>query len=305
MTTCTRADAGAGSNYPFLTSKERDNETGLDWFDSRYYHSAQGRFTSPDSFGGRLVNPQTLNLYSYVRNNPLKYIDPSGHEDDLPKKKGKKGDDDDYSEVIFIDPEPCNCPKQPEQPKQPERTVGRFAEIALDALTHPAMPDPTLRAFIYSKIRNQVGERNMREFHHFAMASIALGPLAADLEGGAAEAAEAGEVDALMELSSESIVVRGGLSELPPPGEMFSGAAGTTLEEAAAAVPHGTIRSTTVEAVESNGGTVVRAPEAAYRGGPVNQRHVNIVEGRHPSTFSRPFPNPVPKGLRTAWRPKK
>jgi RHS repeat-associated protein len=33
-----------------FTSKERDAETGLDFFESRYYSSAQGRFTSPDEF---------------------------------------------------------------------------------------------------------------------------------------------------------------------------------------------------------------------------------------------------------------
>ncbi|HEV8370417.1 MAG TPA: RHS repeat-associated core domain-containing protein [Pyrinomonadaceae bacterium] len=42
----------AGLNYPFLTSKERDNETGLDYFLARYYSSAMGRFTSPDEFTG-------------------------------------------------------------------------------------------------------------------------------------------------------------------------------------------------------------------------------------------------------------
>ena len=70
---------GADNIRQKFTLKERDNETGLDWFDSRYYSSAQGRFTGPDSYGGRLVNPQTLNLYAYVRNNPLKYVDPTGH----------------------------------------------------------------------------------------------------------------------------------------------------------------------------------------------------------------------------------
>src|SRR5262249_47236731 len=46
---------------------------------ARYYGSAQGRFTSPDSFFGRKTNPQTLNLYAYVLNNPLKWADPTGH----------------------------------------------------------------------------------------------------------------------------------------------------------------------------------------------------------------------------------
>lgn len=45
-------DSGASSNYPFLTLKERDNETGLDYFLARYYSSTQGRFTSPDEFSG-------------------------------------------------------------------------------------------------------------------------------------------------------------------------------------------------------------------------------------------------------------
>jgi len=64
-----------------FTQKERDNETGLDYFGARYYASTQGRFTSPDPFFFQqemLIDPQRFNLYSYVRNNPLFYIDPTG-----------------------------------------------------------------------------------------------------------------------------------------------------------------------------------------------------------------------------------
>jgi len=81
LTTCLRADAGAGCNYPFLTRKERDFETGLDYFGARYYGSTQGRFTSADPImikKARLLDPQRINLYAYVRNNPLKFIDPDG-----------------------------------------------------------------------------------------------------------------------------------------------------------------------------------------------------------------------------------
>lgn len=69
------------------TSKERDAETGLDYFGARYYSGAQGRFMSPDWSEtpqpvpyADLSDPQTLNLYSYVRNNPLAITDPDGHE---------------------------------------------------------------------------------------------------------------------------------------------------------------------------------------------------------------------------------
>lgn len=63
-----------------FTSKERDDETGLDYFGARYYASTQGRFTSPDPLlsSGRIYDPQTWNRYSYTLNNPLKYIDPTG-----------------------------------------------------------------------------------------------------------------------------------------------------------------------------------------------------------------------------------
>jgi len=80
LTTCSRADAGAWFNYPFLTSKERDNETGLDYFGARYYSSTQGRFTSVDPSGKSITvsNPQSWNRYTYVLNNPLAYIDHNG-----------------------------------------------------------------------------------------------------------------------------------------------------------------------------------------------------------------------------------
>jgi RHS repeat-associated protein len=74
-----------GNNYKF-TGKERDTESGLDEFGARYYASSLGRFMIPDwaekptdvpyaSFG----NPQSLNLYSYVNNNPTTTRDPDGH----------------------------------------------------------------------------------------------------------------------------------------------------------------------------------------------------------------------------------
>jgi len=63
-----------------FTGKERDAETGLDYFGARHFSGAQGRFTSPDeAFADQQQpDPQSWNLYAYARNNPLRFIDPNG-----------------------------------------------------------------------------------------------------------------------------------------------------------------------------------------------------------------------------------
>ena len=67
-----------GSRY---TGKERDVESGLDYFKYRMYASNMGRWMSPDPSGlthADLGNPQSLNLYNYVGNNPLSRTDLDG-----------------------------------------------------------------------------------------------------------------------------------------------------------------------------------------------------------------------------------
>jgi RHS repeat-associated protein len=65
-----------------FTGKERDAETGLDYFGGRYFSGAEGRFISPDpkASSARLYDPQRWNRYTYALNNPLYYIDPDGEE---------------------------------------------------------------------------------------------------------------------------------------------------------------------------------------------------------------------------------
>jgi RHS repeat-associated protein len=70
-----------------FTGKERDAETGLDYFGARYFSGAQGRFTSTDPIlfsATRLADSQRWNLYAYTRNNPLRYVDPDGRDADVP-----------------------------------------------------------------------------------------------------------------------------------------------------------------------------------------------------------------------------
>jgi RHS repeat-associated protein len=64
-----------------FTTYRHDDETSLDYAQARYYDSTVGRFTSFDPITEnkeRLSAPQDIDLYGYVRNNPLSYIDPSG-----------------------------------------------------------------------------------------------------------------------------------------------------------------------------------------------------------------------------------
>jgi RHS repeat-associated protein len=64
-----------------FTGKERDAESGLDNFGARYDSSALGRFMSPDPIGilkQKLTDPQQWNGYTYTRDNPLRFLDPSG-----------------------------------------------------------------------------------------------------------------------------------------------------------------------------------------------------------------------------------
>ena len=83
--------AGDAVTHKF-TGQERDAETassamqGLDYFGARYYSGAMGRFMTPDWSAkpqpipyADLTDPQTLNLYGYVRNNPLTEDDVDGH----------------------------------------------------------------------------------------------------------------------------------------------------------------------------------------------------------------------------------
>ncbi len=62
-----------------FTGQILDPESGLYYYGARYYDPELGRFISPDPIVPSPGDPQSLNRYSYVRNNPVKYIDPTGH----------------------------------------------------------------------------------------------------------------------------------------------------------------------------------------------------------------------------------
>lgn len=98
-----------------FTGQRFDNDVGLYYYGARYYDPDLGRFTAADSLILQFNNPQDLNRYSYVNNNPLKYIDPSGHVVAVPPP------------VISyppVPPPPHLPPPAPEPPTPPETGGG-------------------------------------------------------------------------------------------------------------------------------------------------------------------------------------
>ncbi len=70
----------AGVDNPFMYSGEYwDDSTKLQYLRARWYDPSMGRFINEDTYEGQLDNPLSLNLYTYVSNNPLTHVDPSGH----------------------------------------------------------------------------------------------------------------------------------------------------------------------------------------------------------------------------------
>jgi RHS repeat-associated protein len=62
------------------TGKTYDAKASLMDYSARWYSPSVGRFTTPDTYEGNLSVPGTLNRYAYVGNNPVNYVDPTGHD---------------------------------------------------------------------------------------------------------------------------------------------------------------------------------------------------------------------------------
>jgi RHS repeat-associated protein len=93
--------ANSNDNHYKFTGKERDLESGLDYFGARYYGNALGRFMTPDWAAkatavpyADFADPQSLDLYTYVRNIPTARIDVDGH---LPKTS-----DIDWKKIVDV-----------------------------------------------------------------------------------------------------------------------------------------------------------------------------------------------------------
>ena len=197
-----------------FTQKERDNETLLDFLQSRYYSSTQGRFTSPDSFVGRAVNPQTLNLYSYVRNNPLKYVDRTGHS---PQDPNRPHPNKPCSEESPCDPDDHDTVKTNTDQKKNEPVGGGIDWLAWDRWSWEQ--NRRAMGFSFGIVKFQLspvssiarlvgGEDAVTNLHHLSMGVLPLSmEVRAEAEAEEVSAAMEGELDDLME---EGLVYRAG-----------------------------------------------------------------------------------------------
>lgn len=99
-----------------FTGQERDGETGLDYFGARYFSGVQGRFTTADEpfVGQDPSDPQSWNLYIYVRNNPLAFTDPTGQNEQGPQPAVVCDKDGQHchTEVTVTDKDPSEAQQQ-------------------------------------------------------------------------------------------------------------------------------------------------------------------------------------------------
>ena len=68
-----------------------DHSTGLYYLNARYYNPEDGRFVTEDTYRGETAKPETGHLYAYCANNPVNYVDPSGHKAKTVIYYNKKG----------------------------------------------------------------------------------------------------------------------------------------------------------------------------------------------------------------------
>jgi RHS repeat-associated protein len=104
------------TDYTF-TGQKNDDSAGLMFYGARYYDTALGRFTQPDTIVPSPLNPQAFNRYSYGYNNPVRYLDPTGHipcEDPADCNPGQGGDDQPGDDPnVQPEPPPDYCTVNP------------------------------------------------------------------------------------------------------------------------------------------------------------------------------------------------
>jgi len=142
---------GNDTNHYKFTGKERDGETGLDYFGARFYSNGLGRFITPDWAAkatavpyADFADPQSLNLYTYVRDLPTVRFDPDGHRDGdatdaaLEQMRKKKTTPPPPPPQPVPPPKPTPTPQPVPAPQQPQPPLKPVTPV-----TPPSVADQT------------------------------------------------------------------------------------------------------------------------------------------------------------------
>ena len=262
-----------------FTGKERDAESGNDYFGARYYASTMGRFMSPDWSAkeepvpyAQMDDPQSLNLYGYVRNNPLTRADADGHDPfTLTAAWGAIQTGATAVETGLV--------------AGASATMAVVVGVGAQIFAPPMAGQPGETA-ITNNLNKQEAAREQGSPH---------------APGDVPAPANTGNPHAPGDVPNDQVVVRGGT--IPPPSSgTWSGAQGATIEEAGKGVPNGQVQPSTGGQIRAAGGEVRPAPEPPYPGAPVNGQHVSVTGGQ--SSFGPPRTNPAPKPDRVVTRPQ-
>jgi RHS repeat-associated protein len=279
-----RASESLNRVWPRYTGKERDAESGLDYFGARYYGSNMGRFMSPDWSAqaepvpyAKLSDPQSLNLYGYMGNNPLGGVDADGHCCQWLSNFGTGLANSTYRPLV----------QAVEHPITTLKGLGT-------AIEHPiATAEGAWGGIKSTSVSVMQGDGTA--------IGTAVGSAAMLFVPGGEEA-EAGEgLSRLSLLSDDANVVRGGL-----PGNIANGtgvsvgadgtlsvvsvqsANGASVADLSTGIPHNQVSVTTVGDVRAAGGDVVPSPNAG------NPNHCTMcgVTPQQAKDIMKTIPNP-------------
>ncbi len=137
-----------------FTGQKFDASDGLMYYGARYYDAALGRFISADTITPRAFDPQALNRYTYVRNNPVKYVDPTGRAevcDDFGSGCGKEGTGDPDPGRIACASSAAKCNSDdPSNNQPPEQKV-------IDLIMNPRPWQTDLQKELFAYFRSHPG----------------------------------------------------------------------------------------------------------------------------------------------------
>jgi RHS repeat-associated protein len=123
-----RSHSGTNTSDYLYTDQEYDNTTGLYNYNARLYDPVIGKFISADTVVPDWMDPQALNRFSYCRNNPLIYVDPTGHFwEELGNWLLGNG--------WLKDVAPENTPPPPPEPPTEEATKTPVIDIVIDVVS--------------------------------------------------------------------------------------------------------------------------------------------------------------------------